>query len=281
VDDIKKLMAACHIPPDRVHIVMGNHDVTWEFGRKDIAPLLRKDYDENGGTLGADRLKSLEQSQHKFYKVYEDICIRKPKPYHNFTPEADFNIICLNTALASSGKGEDGKLIVGMSLVQKALEGIDASKPGIVLAHHGFESLLLREQEQLEIKLKDSGALLYLCGHEHLAGCRNISSMRETQPLLAYICGTELDKRSNNQPAEMVIFLGELDTEERCGHVQGFEWNKRGEAWFPYSLLSYKQTGATDGRHYFPKPPEGMAFAPCAKEAAMDKYREYLKGDCQ
>ncbi|MDR0287619.1 MAG: metallophosphoesterase, partial [Clostridiales bacterium] len=278
-NDIKRLMKAFNILPEHVHIAMGNHDVMREFGRADIAPLLRKEYAKNGN-LNDDRMKSLEQSQHKFYEIYKSICNREPVSYHELFPETNFNVIHLNTAFACSDDGEDGDLIVGMPLVQKAFENIDASKPGIVLAHHGFESLQPKERELLEIKLKENGVLLYLCGHEHLADRRNIAVRRENKHLFEYICGTGMDKLPTGQPAEMVVFMGELDTEQKNGYIRALEWRDRSGAWLPYSDISYKQTGLPDGYNYFPSPPVYNIIKESLKKEAINKYLKYLLYEC-
>ena len=278
-DNIKNLAKSFNILPERIHIAMGNHDVVREFGRTNIAPLLREEYKSKNGSLNNDQMKTLELSQHKFYEIYKSVCERDPVPYHNVIKEKDFNIICLNTSFACSNDDEDGDLIVGMQLLQKELEKIDDSKPGIVIAHHGFESLQHKEREQLEIKLKEKGALLYLCGHEHMADCRNIAYRRENQPLFEYICGTGMDKLPAGQPAEMVVFMGELDTEQKNGYIQAWEWRDRSGAWLPYLDISYKQ-GGMNGYHYFPKAPEQKIISKPLKEEAMKKYSQYLLYEC-
>lgn len=280
ISNIRELMSACNIPSERVYIVMGNHDVVHELGRKDIAPLLRKDYYDRNGYLDRDRMKILEQSQQKFYDVYQAICDRDPFPYHAVIAEEDFNIICLNTSFSCSNDGDDGNLIVGMDLLQNTLKDIDPSKPGIVLAHHGFESLQKRERDFLEIKLKENGVLLYLCGHEHLANCRNIADRRENQSLFEYTCGTGMDKLPNGQPAEMVVFMGELDTVQKRGCIRAWEWRERSGAWSPYSDISHKQTGLSDGHHYFPKSPQNQQITESLKKEAMEQYYKYLLYEC-
>ena len=99
VNDIKKFMENCMILPEHVHIVMGNHDAIRDLGREDIAPLLRNDYAKNE-ILDDRRMRILELTQHGFYEIYRSICNREPAPYHKLVVEPDFNIICLNTALA-------------------------------------------------------------------------------------------------------------------------------------------------------------------------------------
>jgi len=279
-DNIKSLAKAFNIPSERVHIAMGNHDVVREFGRTDIAPLLREEYKTKNGCLDKDKMQTLELSQHKFYEIYKSVCERNPAPYHSLIEEKDFNIICLNTSFACSDDREDGDLIVGMQLLQDDLKKIDSSKPGIVLAHHGFASMQHKEREQLEIKLKESGALLYLCGHEHMADCRNIADRRESQPLFEYICGTGMDKLQTGQPTEMVVFTGVLDTEQKNGCIKAWEWRERSGAWLPYLDISYKQGGTLNGCHYFPKPPEQKVIAKPLKKEAIKKYLQYLSYEC-
>jgi len=277
--NVKKLMTAFEIPPERTHIVMGNHDVLHAHSRKDIAPLLLEGYYKNG-RLNSEQLTTLQLSQQKFYKLYKDVCGRDAPLYHYFSDEGSFNIIGLNTAFACSDTGEDGRLIVGMGMVQKTLEGIDSSKPAIVLAHHGFVSLSLSEQDKLEHKLKNSGALLYLCGHEHMADCRIIAKRQENVLLHEYICGTGMDKLPNGNPADMVVFLGELDTEKKSGCVRAYKWSERSEAWLSYQDISYKQSLTEDGVHYFPVPPAGKRVTKANKANALEKYRNYLLYEC-
>jgi len=279
VSDITKLMNAFNIPSNRVHIVMGNHDVERDSTRKDIAPKLRDEY-ATTGNLDESRMKTLAQTHSKFYEIYKAICNRNPLPYHTLVKETDFNIICLNTAFSCSDDNDDGKLIVGMKLVQETLKDMDTSKPGIVLAHHGFMSLQYSDRENLENKLKEKGVLLYLCGHEHLGNCRNINDRRENQPLLEYVCGTGMDKFSTGKSAEMVVFVGELDTELKCGYIKAWEWRARSNAWLPYSDISYKQTGLSDGCHYFPQTPSHKLIVPTLRAEVVKKYRDYLSFEC-
>ncbi|MCL2031837.1 MAG: metallophosphoesterase [Methanomassiliicoccaceae archaeon] len=282
-DSINELINELNISPNNVHIVMGNHDVTQEYCRKDIAPLVQKEYAETRA-VSDDRKNTLEKSQHKFYEVYKAICEREPSPYHYFVDENNFNIICLNTAFACPGGGDGGNLIVDMNMVQEALNDIDATKPGIVLAHHGFESLQSREKEQLEIKLKESGALLYLCGHEHMANHRIIAEMREKIRLHEYVCGTGMDKLPTGQEAEMVIFSGELDTEKKEGHVQAWIWSARYGEWLPHQGFSSKQDGLKHGRNYFdqnpPQNPPKNAITPDLQEKSIGMYKKYIQHQC-
>jgi len=279
--DIKRLMESCRISPENTHIVMGNHDVVQDFGRNAVAPLLRQDYEANG-CLNDEHMRTLKLSHHGFNEIYESICDRKPVTYHTVFRKKNFNIICLNTAFASSGdNAEEGKLIVGMELVQKALKDIgDTSKPCIALAHHGFSSLSLKERKQLKIKLQECGVILYLCGHEHQADCREVSERHNKQPLIECVCGTGMDKLSDKQPATMVVFFGELNTIENSGFIRALEWIPSDLAWMPYRSISYKQTGIEDGRYYFPSPPRQKTITVDQRNEAMAKYREYLSIMC-
>jgi len=85
-EDIESLVSAFGISQNHVHIVMGNHDVTREHSREDIAPLLQDEYLKTE-TLKKDRMKSLERSQHKFYGIYRAICGREAQPYHYVVKE--------------------------------------------------------------------------------------------------------------------------------------------------------------------------------------------------
>lgn len=248
---IKLLMQTLDIKPQNVQIVMGNHDVIQSSEQKISAIQLRESYKTNG-IIDCDILSTLTSSYNPFYEVYEKICERPhPKSHHYFVQEKDFNIICINTALARS-HNDHGQLIIGMELLKEALRGIDKNKPGIVLAHHSFDSLQNEEQEKLKILLKDSGALVYLCGDAHTINAENIDIQRQDQPLWVYVCGTNSDKRGGSDSyADRGLFIGELNTVKKQGYVQALEYSRR-SGWLDCREFSLPYTGLADGKRYFP-----------------------------
>lgn len=99
---------------------------------------------------------------------------------HFYLDLGAINIIHLNTALICGEDNEDGSLIIGMSILKNALIDMDIRKPAIVLAHHSIDCLITPEQHELERFLKSKNAVLYLCGHKHVAMCSNISVAEKT-----------------------------------------------------------------------------------------------------
>jgi hypothetical protein len=251
-------MDALDIKPHNVKIVMGNHDVKQNQKQKENAILLRNKYREDG-VIDHELLQSLESSYKPFYDVCADICGKSFSSNlpHYVDPRAEFNIICLNTALAHSykhkGVEDRGNLIVGMTLLRDALSELDATKPGIVLAHHKIAMLQDDEGDDLEALLKDKGVLVYLCGDAHRADAINVTHQRPNQSLWEYVCGTNMDKRNpaKDKP-DMSIFIGELNTKEKSGSVQALKFSKQGGGWVRYSEFSSRHTGLDDGIHRFP-----------------------------
>ena len=69
----------------------------------------------------------------------------------------------MNSALTSYGSIQDkNNLILGMELVDEALEKHNIKKPMFVLSHHSFEWFTDGERNKLELHLKRKNAVLFL-----------------------------------------------------------------------------------------------------------------------
>jgi uncharacterized protein (TIGR02145 family) len=162
------------------------------------------------------------------------------------------NIIHIDTSILCGKDGEDGSLVLDMLLLRSALDGMDKTKPCIVIAHHPFDSLESMEQAQLELFLKEYNTILYLCGHKHFTRCRNIQVRQHNTNLWEFVCGTNMDNPPTAELAEICFFIGEIDTKSNCGYVESHKWSQRSNAWILDSDFSFPQNGANDGKFCFP-----------------------------
>lgn len=278
INNIKKTLG---LKEDYVFLVPGNHDVNRK--ENNLATIIQSEKDKyktSDGKISQDTLKYIQEKRHEFLKLYECICGRKEPTVHYCIETDKVNIIHLNTALFSSKDGEDGDLIIGTQLLKQMSKKINPNKPGIVLAHHPIDSLRLEEQKVLEIFLKRHNAILYLCGHKHVAFNSDIKTARQDQDLWEYVCGTNLDSDSQLDETDMDFFVGEMDCEHCSGYVQAYKWSKRSEAWFEDIDFSFPQDGATDGRHYFPPNNRPRVYQKENKEDVLKLYKDYIQFEC-
>lgn len=279
LDFIRDLQKALGLDSKDVFIVPGNHDVN----RNDVLCSgiedAKKNYSTSNGIISDDILAYIKKQRQPFLSLYKEICGYDEPGCHYCIQKDGFNIICLNTALFCCKDEEDGSLILGSKLLNQLSETIDNSRPGIVLAHHDFDSLRLEEQQNLEITLKDMGAILYLCGHKHVAlsRCQNVA--RADQNLYVFLCGTNMDKTPMLEQTDMDFFIGEIDVAGQRGYVQAFRWSSRTHEWMPDSDFSFPQDGATDGKYYFPPNTRPMSLEPI-KQNVWDQYSKYIRSQC-
>lgn len=275
---IQELQTALKINPSDTYIVPGNHDVN----RDNVLALTLADelkhYSTIDGSIRPDTLNYITSCRRPFLELYEEICGHKEPDWHYCIARDKFNIICLNTAILCGRDGEDGTLAVSSVLLNQLADSVDATKPGIVLAHHDFDSLGQEEQQKLEIALKDMGAVLYLCGHKHVALSRLQNIYRTDCSLQVFLCGTNMDQSPNLSQTDMDFFVGETD-DGRSGWVQAYKWYPRAGQWAHDVEFSIPQDGATDGRVYFPKE-KRPKVTPSIHPDVLEQYRRYIRQQC-
>ena len=184
---IRQLQEALGLKPEDTFVVPGNHDVNRNKVLESCVKQAAQDYKTTSGAIPAETLEYIQNQRQPFRSLYKEICGREEPGWHYCVQKNGFNIICLNTALFSHGDDEDGSLVVGSGLLNQLSKTVDSRVPGIVLAHHDFDSLRLEEQRELEIALKDMGAVLYLCGHKHVVLGRVQNTFRADQPLYVFL----------------------------------------------------------------------------------------------
>lgn len=276
---IQKLQKALHIESKDTFVVPGNHDVNRSKVLQSSIEEATNNYSTSSGIISDDVLEYIKFQRQPFLSLYKQICGRDEPGWHYCEQKNGFNIICLNTALFCCKDGEDGSLIVGSKLLNQLSESVDNTKPGIVLAHHDFDSLRQEELQNLEIVLKDMGGILYLCGHKHVALSRLQNTYRSDQDLHVFLCGTSMDKDPTLEQPDMDIFVGEIDETGRAGCIYAYKWNRRYHDWTPDSDFSFPQGGALDGKCYFPSNTRPLTLRPLNK-TVLERYRQYICSQC-
>lgn len=276
---ILNLQSVLNIKPEDTFVVPGNHDINRGDGAlQAIIQSEKSRYSTQTGKIGSDTLDFIMTKRKPFLELYERIRGKEEPSWHYCETKEGFNIICLNTALLCGLDGEDGSLVIGSELLNELAETVDSSKPGIVLAHHDFDSLCQEEQQKLEIILKDMGAKLYLCGHKHVSLSHSQNTYRTNQDLRVFLCGTSMDKDPVLSQTDMDFFVGET-TNGCCGWVQAYKWYSRSNVWAPDVEFSISQDGSVDGKYYFPKEfrPE---FKPALSKDVQVQYFQYIRQQC-
>lgn len=275
---IQDLQAALKLGPENTFIVPGNHDVNRSTALTAVLSEEHRHYTTPDGNIQSDTLELITTRRAPFLKLYEKICGRKEPGWHYCVPYGSFNLICLNTAILCGSDGEDGTLAVGSALLNELAESVDSSKPGIVLAHHDFDSLRHEEQQNLEITLKEMGAVLYLCGHKHVALSRLQNTHRQDSNMHVFLCGTNMDQSPGLSQTDMDFFVGQTEDGHK-GWVQAYKWYSRASQWAQDIEFSMPQNGATDGRIYFPDNNRPQV-QPAIHPEVLNQYRQYICQQC-
>lgn len=167
-DYLKQLGNSLSIDSSKIIIVPGNHDLKRGTTRTDVVKAEWGRYKPAQGSFDKERLETFQNGFDFFkglsealdYKAFQD----QSNP-HALVDMGECELLLLNTAITSCGKEDDHNLIVGCSYIQGLLH--NATKPVIVMGHHGFELFNEDEKKKCTTFLEKEGAYLYLCGHSH------------------------------------------------------------------------------------------------------------------
>ena len=273
---IYKLRRAIGVEQDNIFVVQGNHDVNRS---KELRLMLDGfTYDTYDGRIEKFILKTIDRQRKPFVKLYKEICgTSEPKGYHYCRTSHGYNILCLNTALFSYKKDEDGKLILGSHLIDKMFRQIqDKSRPVIILAHHELSSLHPNEQKKFKNKLRElspkQSDFLYLCGHTHeIKAKEEYIDGTDNVVLRTFICGAQVNKDSILKKPDIAVLVGETGGPNVANYVQAYHWEYRIHDWLPDQIFSYHQNKATDGKLYFPKRPPSETPVTALERQYKDK----------
>lgn len=271
LDFVQEIQSSFGIKPNHTFVVPGNHDVKRGDMRTAAINGIKADYKSHIGSISDDHLTMLNMTQREYRSLYQEICGNSCRDNHFFVDLGSVNVIQLNTALICGSDGEDGSLIVGMSMLKDALIGMDTSKPAIVLAHHSLDCLAQEEQMKLERLLKEKNALVYLCGHKHVNLFRKVETEVKDKPMWEILCGTNMDSAPTIEQTEMSVYVGTLDSTGNCGYIDAYKWSRRNEEWMPDSEFSRRECDTLDGRFYFPSREVNLTTE------ASELYLEYLR----
>ncbi len=211
---------------DKVFIVPGNHDVIRNESRSSKIKGITKYYkDHNYEEIDS----SFEDDLRSGISVYLNNIPADRKKHHPETDSATHyviktdkaNILHINSCISSGEDNEQGTLILGRGLLEKALTNIDDEKPVIALSHHNLEFLDREEQKKIEILLKKHNIFLLLCGHTHERESNLILNYNQSKILYSFTAGTLMDSHSQ---CDVVIMKGKLDFESKEGIVFSYKW---------------------------------------------------------
>jgi len=148
--------------PANIHIVPGNHDLTWDED-ENTTPLLDRVYEQykdNGAFIGKLNKKGREILCQKyllkrfrfFYKVARELnnpVWNNPKKLHHYRKQGSYRIVYLNTAAACGRKNERGGLVIGyndlyeeLHRVQGEFTAAEKELPGIAYSIGASRALL-------------------------------------------------------------------------------------------------------------------------------------------
>lgn len=251
---VEKMQNLLNIKKENTFLVPGNHDVKRDDVREALVSKLISTYDSHDGVISESILSGLDSSYSKFKEAYFNICGREYNKHHFVAYNKDINIVLIDTALTYSEENQDRKLILGTELIDQALNDIDNSKPGIVLAHHSFECMADSERIVLETALKDSNILLYLCGHEHKALFKDIRTINQQKHLYEYLCGSDMDRGPNRIITDMDFFIGHLMDDGKTGFIEALKFSRDNRKFLPDIEFSSRQdANQQNGKHFFSK----------------------------
>lgn len=214
----------------RLFVVPGNHDLVQNKARTGAVNEMLNEYNSGrDGKIDSSYLDNLATASRLFRKAYLKLFSQKAAPFDNhnvhYVKETDkVNVLHINTCIASSGKYDIGRLIVGFDLLSKTLSSISNSKPTIAIAHHNFDCLSIEEQKKLETLLKQHNVPLYLCGHAHARESNLILRYNQYQVINTFTCGTLMAEDGSGSDST-VFFIGEMDLDTQAGTVNSFKWD--------------------------------------------------------
>ncbi len=164
-----------------IHIVPGNHDLDRECNKEENCRILDeiyKQYDPDDGCFTGyikENVASLDYLRRRFgffekcaELLHNQIWSEFRSGWiHRYQSFDEYNIIYLNTAIASGRDKDRHNLLIGTNDFEKTLQHSEG-KPLIILAHNPLSHLAYEEQNIVKNLLKDSGIpAIWFCGDIH------------------------------------------------------------------------------------------------------------------
>ena len=134
----------------------------------------------------------------------------------------DLNLVVLNTCITSCDSNDEHNLYIQECGLHYVFEGLDNSKPTIVLGHHGYQFFKNSEQTVLSHLFDSRNVDLYLCGHVHRLGYSEFPDA--SRDIHQISCGGNIEGNNTR-----VSFLhGTYDSENHNICVKVFSYSENG-----------------------------------------------------
>ena len=215
---------------NRIFIVPGNHDLVRSKARQNTIKGLLDEYRNNeNGAIDSSYIEDTISAMREYFTFYNRFAsksvVGKAKDLVHYVVETEkINVLHINTCLASSADGDDGNLVIGLELLNNALEKIKNKKPIIAIAHHNFDCLNKMDQRKMEILLKNKNVCLYLCGHAHERESTLVFRANQTKVLNSFTCGTLMPVEQDIKKNDSIFYQGEFDLNMSAGTVYAHKW---------------------------------------------------------
>ena len=121
--------------------------------------------------------------------------------------------VSLSKRVCSKG----GNLIIGTQLLRNAFAAHRPDTPIIAIGHHPLGALMEDERNAVVREMQAAGINIYLCGHTHRS---NIDTFGDRKfPLIQMCCGTNMERRKDQDPTDMMFYVGTYDLDKKRGSV--------------------------------------------------------------
>lgn len=177
-DFFDELLNATNIQKDNLFLVPGNHDLDRTKARESLLKGFSKNDEFDKSII--DSLKAAFNNFNKFYKNYfkKEYC---NDGIHYVETRNNFNIVGLNTALASGYDKEEGSIRFCFDNVSEKLKTIESSNNiSLAIGHHNVDCLHTKDRDLLIKNFETYNVDMYLSGHIHDSdACRSIDGNSE------------------------------------------------------------------------------------------------------
>lgn len=269
---IKEIQSAIGVDNKRTCMSIGNHDVVRCRDKNAAVCELVKTYRSSSGEI--PRADEIFMAESRFSKLYCSILDRVYTPGH-FIEKIEFShgnktraieVLNLDTAITAEATQDDmetrilqdGNLIIGTQLLRNAFAAHRPDTPIIAIEHHPLGALMEDERNAVVREMQAAGINIYLCGHTHRS---NIDTFGDRKfPLIQMCCGTNMERRKDQDPTDMMFYVGTYDLDKKRGsvdsyqyvHINNQQWGWRAAMIAPFEQTRFeRETGITS--YYFPK----------------------------
>jgi predicted MPP superfamily phosphohydrolase len=234
VELLRKLLAATGVPPARLFVVPGNHDVDRSVGRWLLRTLASDDeaiafFEEpDGRAFHRRKLEAYEASLRPLVGSGRSLGLGVGAEAVEIVELAGTRlaVASFNSSWFSQGDGDQGTLWIGEPNVRRALGRIADAEAAfaISLVHHPFEYLHEDERELVESWF-ERGFDLVLRGHLHKNKTRSIASQRGGYVEVAAPATYQGSQWPNG------CFLGEIRAKARSVRLRPYAFASGPDPW--------------------------------------------------